>query len=517
MKTIKITSLITSVLITAGVLCNLNTSNAYALSTTLNNSILKSSKLSESYLKSQDDDTEWYLLTKARTKEISQEEITYWTDLIQSEFEDIDSLSVTEIAKYTMVLSALGIDASNYTVNNTGETINALTYMMNKCTKPDSVWVSPYALMALNSYSFANPSTSTVCTADDIVNAFVNGQLENGTWNGTWGPDGHGVVMVALSYYKDRENVKQVLDKAAEYAINTIPADSVWGGNSCSSAFMIWGLSSAGYDLESNTRLRGTENINSLDALLRYQITDRSNEDYGAFYWMYQQDKGSFIVSTEESWYALAQAVGGSEHKIFDFKDNWTIDSVTLDKLDTNPESISLNAKTNTVSWNIINNASSYKVYLNNELLNTTSDLSYTITDLSQRITDDSKLQIVGISSDGSYISKYVLGAADIISAYAQINNSGEQSTSPSSSSSANTSSASYNITDSHNITYTSSPSITNSPYCISSVGNNSTVINMGSIYGSTQDSTVTSTYTVTDSNGRTTTTSTTVGHASSN
>lgn len=501
----KIKSIVISVLLTTEVLCNiLYPLNAYALSTQLNNNIINSSNLAENYLKHKDSSV-WYFLTKMRTKEVSEEEQSTWISKVQSDFKKISSMSATNIAKDIMVLSSLKIDSSNYKIEDTGEIINALSYMMDKCTSPTSVWVTPYVLMALNSYNFANKPVSDVCSEEDIVSAYVNSQLEDGTWKGTWGADGHGIVMAGLSYYKEREDVKKVLDKAAEYAINTMPSESVWGENSCSSACMILGLSSSGYDLEADTRFTSSEGINSLDALLNYQILD-SGDNYGAFYWKYNSLSGSLLLSTEQSWYGLIQAIGGGNHKLFDFKDAWTIDSVTIENLDINPDKLSIDSSTNTLSWNSINDASTYNIYLDSDFINTTSNLNISIDNLST-IKDDSKIEIVALTSDKQYISKYVIYGSDIKAA--DKNDEQDQS-----SSTSGNSSTSYTTTDSHNITYTNSPSITYSPYYIGSVGDNSTIINMGSIYGNAQGTTVTSTYTVTDSNGKTTTTTTTVGQA---
>ena len=163
------------------------------------------------------------------------------------------------------------------------------------------------------------------------------------------------------------------------------------------------------------------------------------------------------------------------EYKIFDFKDKWTIESVSVSKLDTNER---INVVNNEVSWNPIDSAYSYVIYVNGNKVGETTKLSFYLKDYIE--TD--KVEVVAIDLNGDLLSK-----VDNFT-LPKTNTNADENTNSNSAASNIT----YNFTDSHNKTYTNSPVVTNSPNYIGTVSGNSTVINMGSIYNASGKAKVT-------------------------
>lgn len=443
-----------------------------ALSKEYNNKIIQSSKSALIWEKNNDYTSIWQFLTKVRECGLSESEKSKAILQVKEDISDIDNMTEGDLAKDILVLSACDKDATDF------ESKNLLPILLDKVdlTSEWSIYTVPYAIMACNSYNFSKEVDATSTQKlNDMIEYLITTQKNDGQWS-SGGADGVGPALYALSLYKDDSRVKTTINKAVEYLRNTQTDTGLfieeWGKeeNSNSTSMAILGLSACGIDLEKEF----IKSKSTLDMLLNYQINNKNDNDYGAFLWK-TPDDGGLELATEQAVYSLAQAVGGSEYKIFDFKDKWTIESVSVSKLDTNER---INVVNNEVSWNPIDSAYSYVIYVNGNKVGETTKLSFYLKDYIE--TD--KVEVVAIDLNGDLLSK-----VDNFT-LPKTNTNADENTNSNSAASNIT----YNFTDSHNKTYTNSPVVTNSPNYIGTVSGNSTVINMGSIYNASGKAKVT-------------------------
>lgn len=442
---------------------------AYALSIEYNNKIIQSSKSALIWEKSRGNSSIWQFLTKVRENGLTEKEKSEAVNKVKEEINsDLDHMSGGDLAKDILVLSACGIDATDF------ESKNLLPILLDKAdlTSEWSIYTVPYVIMACNSYNFSKEVDSTSTNKlNDMINYLINTQKSDGQWS-SGGADGVGPALYALSLYKDDSRVKSTIDKAVEYLRNSQTDKGLfvesWGKaeNSNSTSMAILGLASCGIDLEKDF----IKNKSTLDMLLNYQINDKSKSDNGAFLWK-TYDDGGFDMATEQAVYSLAQAIGGADYKIFDFKDNWTIESVSVSKLDVKER---IDAVNDNISWKPVENAVYYLVYSNGKKVGKTSELTFQLKNYNQ----SDKIEVAAVDSNGNLISK-----ADNFTLPKEQSNTKTNN---------DASSITYNFSDSHNKTYTDSPIVTNSPNYTGTVSGNSTVINMGSIYNASGKAKVT-------------------------
>jgi len=434
---------------------------AYALSTEYNNKIIQSSKSALIWENKYGDPNIWKFLTKVRENGLTEEEKAEAVIKVKEDIDDtnIDDISEGDLAKDILVLSACGKDATNF------QSKNLLPILLDKVDLENewSIYTVPYAIMACNSYNFSKDVDGTSTNKlSDMVNYLITTQKEDGQWS-TGGADGIGPALYALSLYKDDSRVKTTIDKAIAYLRNNQKDDGLfietwqYAENSNSTSMAILGLAACGIDLEKDF----VKDKTILDMLINYQINDKNNSDNGAFLWK-TYDDGGFDMATEQAVYSLAQAIGGADYKIFDFKDNWTIESVSVSKLEAKERIEVIN---DNVSWKAVDNASLYMIYLNGKKVGKTSELSFKL----KNYNESDKVEVAAVDSQGNLLSK-----ADNFTLPK------EKSDTPIDTKAG---SISYNITDSHNKTYTNSPIVTNSPNYTGTVSDNAIVINMGSIY----------------------------------
>lgn len=458
-----------------------NSEGAFALSNEYNNKIIQSSKSALVWEKKHGSPNIWKFITKVRETGLTEKEKTEAVLKVQEEINsELDDMSAGDLAKDIFVLSACGKDASDFNSQN------LLPILLDKVDLETdwSIYTVPYAIMACNSYDFSKEIDSTsIQKLSDMIDYLITTQKPDGQWS-SGGADGVGPALYALSLYKDNPKVKATIDKAIEYLRNNQKEDGLfietWGNkeNSNSTAMAILGLSACGVDLEKDFK----KDKSTLDMLLNYQINSSGDEDNGAFLWK-TRDDGGYDMATEQAVYSLAQAIGGEDYKIFDFKSNWTIESVSVSKLDAKER---INVDNNSLAWSAVENASSYVIYVNNERVGKTQELTFQLDNYNK----SDKVEVAAIDSKGNLLSKadnFTLSQNN-----SPINKNGNAEKPSGNMDHNSTDSHNTTYTDSHDTTYSNSPIVTNSPNYTGTVSGNSTVINMGSIYNASGKSKIT-------------------------
>lgn len=443
--------------------------DVYALSTESNNKIIQSSKSALEWQKRNNYSSTWQFLTNVREQGLTDDEKKEAVEKVKKNIDNIEKTSAANLAKDIMVLSACGIDATNF------ESYNLLPIMLDKVSLKNNwgIYTVPYVIMACNSYNFSGDiDSSSNQKVQDMVDYLINTQQSDGQWAGG-GADAVGPALYALSIYKDDENVKKSIDKAVNYLKNNQASSGSFADsfskaeNSNSLSMAVLGLAACGVDLEKDF----IKDKSTVDSLLNYQIKDLSDSNNGAFLWK-MDVTGGYPAATEQAVYSLAQAVGGADYKIFDFKSNWTIESVSVDKLQAK---YGINIDNGKISWDAMDNAVKYVVYVNGTKSGETTDLTYVINNYKE----SDKIEVAAVDMSGNLLYK---ADSSVFINKPDSNNQDNK----------NGSTYTYNYTDSHNQAYTNSPVVTNSPNYTGYVSDNSIVINMGSIYNASGKSKVT-------------------------
>ena len=223
----------------------------------------------------------------------------------------------TAIDKAVLGLVAIGKNPELLYSVNSNTPISAIE-KLNGVEQSTSAWRAPYTLSAYNQGEYNTDSYETT-----LVDAFLESQQDNGSWD-EWGTiDTTANVIAGLSFYKDRPEVRDAIDKAVNYLStqqteNGTFSDGYSGPNSNSTAMVIIGLCAAGVDLVNDIRFIKNEN-NIIDGLLSFLVQDKNGFGH--------TDKASINPgSTEQAFralIALAQRIKtGEAYNIYDFSKN---------------------------------------------------------------------------------------------------------------------------------------------------------------------------------------------------
>lgn len=201
--------------------------------------------------------------------------------------------SATDLAKYAISLSALGIDVTNLPSSDGG------TYNLIDRIAASNVSSINAAVFALQAYDSNNYFPTAGVDRELLISTILNKQLEDGGWafSGTSGdPDMTGMAICALApYYNKADYVsKKVSDdtllnieKAVTKGISLLSqiqnndgTYSSWGtknANSC--AIVILALSSVGIDAGKDSRFI-KDNKSAIDGLFAFKIADKNGFGY---------------------------------------------------------------------------------------------------------------------------------------------------------------------------------------------------------------------------------------------
>lgn len=187
-----------------------------------------------------DEITEWVAMDFARVnKEIPESYLNEFKKEIQDKKGEFKN--VTDYAKYAIVASSLGLDATDLFGFN----------FIEKIYNHEDVFAQGYnggifALLALDSKNYEIPEDAK-WTRDSIIKELLASQKEDGgfAWTKDLGSDFDMTAMTlqALSNYKDREDVKVSIEKALNYLSKNQQKDggykNEWVGDSSESVAQV--------------------------------------------------------------------------------------------------------------------------------------------------------------------------------------------------------------------------------------------------------------------------------------
>ncbi|CDI48806.1 Ig-like domain-containing protein [Clostridium tetani] len=267
---------------------------------------------------------EWNILGLARNDEslISKEQKNTYINSIIEFIKKENKLSVkgkpTDIEKVVIALTAMGIDVGKV---NEGDLLKSIYENHNLVNGLNE---SAYALIALDSLNYNIPNNA-MWTRNKLIEEVKRYQNPNGGFglfdNKNTSIDMTAIALQALSTYKDREDVKPVIEKALDYLRKN---QTEYGGfkdsgkeNAESAAQVLVALTSLGIDPLDPSSKFGNENYNVVTNILSY----RNNEDGKFNHW--KQDDSSNQMSTIQSYYALVSYLRLVERrsKFYDMRD----------------------------------------------------------------------------------------------------------------------------------------------------------------------------------------------------
>ncbi|OBZ12590.1 S-layer homology domain-containing protein [Bacillus sp. FJAT-26390] len=239
-------------------------------------SILKGSEKVDSainnaakYIKSKGVTSEWQALALAQAGQKTP--AAYYEQLVANLKKTNNTFTfVTDYARFSMAISALGYDAEDFASYNLIEKI-----YNHKGIVSQGLNGPLYSLIALDSGNYKLPEDS-LWTRDKLVEAIVNKQLPDGgfAWGGSNSEaDMTAMALIALAPYMDKVDVKTAGEKAIQWLSINQKTHGGYGGESSESISQaIIGLTAHGID---PTGVAFTKNgINLLDKLLSFAQAD---------------------------------------------------------------------------------------------------------------------------------------------------------------------------------------------------------------------------------------------------
>ena len=196
----------------------------------------------------------------------------------------LNAQKATEWHRISLAVASLGGDPTSFGTDADGNAINLIadgTYFRSRTADLGVQGINAYiwALIALDSVSGVVPDDADD-TREDMINAVLEGQLENGGFRligETPDVDITAMAITALSPYTDREDVLRALDSAVEF-LSGVQKDggdfASWGQENLeSTAQVAIALCTLGINPENDARF--VKNGNSvLDGIMKYRTAD---------------------------------------------------------------------------------------------------------------------------------------------------------------------------------------------------------------------------------------------------
>ncbi|NOH15827.1 prenyltransferase/squalene oxidase repeat-containing protein [Clostridium cochlearium] len=267
---------------------------------------------------------EWNILGLVRNDKnlISEEQKNDYLNSIIQSMKNGNDLSAkakpTNIEKVVIALTSIGKSVENVNGENLLKNIYENPNISNGLNE------SAYALIALDSLNYNVPDNA-MWTRNKLIEEVKKYQNSNGGFglfnNETASIDMTAIALQALSTYKDRDDVKPIIEKALDYLRKN---KTEYGGfkdagkeNAESAAQVLVALTSLGIDPLDPSNKFGDENYNVVTNILSY----RNNKDGKFNHW--KQDDSSNLMSTNQSYYALVSYLRFMENrsKLYDMRD----------------------------------------------------------------------------------------------------------------------------------------------------------------------------------------------------
>ena len=267
---------------------------------------------------------EWNILGLVRNDKnliAEEQKDDYLNSIIQS-MKNGNDLSVkakpTNIEKVVIALTSIG----NPVENINGE--NLLKNIYQNSNISNGLNESAYALIALDSLNYKIPDNA-MWTRNKLIEEVKRYQNSNGGFglfdNKTTSIDMTAMALQALSTYKNRDDVKPIIEKSLDYLRKN---QTEYGGfkdygkeNAESTAQVLGALTSLGIDPLDPSNKFGDKNYNVVTNILSY----RSNKDGGFKHW--KRDNCSNPMATTQCYYALISYLRLIENrsKLYDMRD----------------------------------------------------------------------------------------------------------------------------------------------------------------------------------------------------
>lgn len=255
--------------------------------------------------------SDWWMISELGKlgKEINVAEKEYIRNNAFQENGDLN-LEASNLLKTILALRASGIDPEDYYGNNL---IDAIVGVDAK----RGIWDLAPMLWALSSDDWDTEVSGKV---DSIISEIIQMQGADGLWGSDWGwQDSTGFALYALAPYKDRENVKNAIEKALEEISKRQLANGDFysgEGNLNSLAMIAGGIWSIDADYLRDSRfIKNGKTM--LHALREYDL-----ESENGFVWKKNQDYLNYMA-TEQAFRALVTLYSMKENKgyVFNFRE----------------------------------------------------------------------------------------------------------------------------------------------------------------------------------------------------
>ncbi|AAO35351.1 hypothetical protein DP149_07850 [Clostridium tetani] len=267
---------------------------------------------------------EWNILGLVRNDKnliAEEQKDDYLNSIIQS-MKNGNDLSVkakpTNIEKVVIALTSIGKSVENINGENLLKNIYQNSNISNGLNE------SAYALIALDSLSYKIPDNA-MWTRNKLIEEVKRYQNSNGGFglfdSKTTSIDMTAMALQALSTYKNRDDVKPVIEKALDYLRKN---QTEYGGfkdsgkeNAESAAQVLVALTSLDIDPLDPSNKFGDENYNVVTNILSY----RNNKDGGFKHW--KRDNCSNPMATTQCYYAFVSYLRFIERqsKLYDMGD----------------------------------------------------------------------------------------------------------------------------------------------------------------------------------------------------
>lgn len=189
----------------------------------------------------------------------------------------IQSAAATDTAydKAILALTANGVDVTKLYPVNSNTPLNAIE-LLNKTGKSTSAWSAPYTLAAYNQANFAG----TDGYEKQLVNALLDAQGADGSWNESGTTDTTANVLMGLAFYASDSRVKAAIDKGVSYLETQLGdggvySDAFSGPNVNSTAMAIIGLTAVGVDPEKDERFI-KNGMSVVEGLMSFALADNT-------------------------------------------------------------------------------------------------------------------------------------------------------------------------------------------------------------------------------------------------
>ena len=262
------------------------------------------------YIKNNDENKLWMIADLISYGEILNKKSL--ADTLIKDFENLEYVSASVLAKYIIAISGLGYDASQIKLSDE-KILNLPKLLLDEIEKGNGtdIYTLPYVIIALQQ----DKKYATEEQLTTIKEMLISKQDE---WMDTqWGVDGITPVVLALSKYYEQEDIKIILDEALAKMITVQKENgAVYAGEydtygASSTGLAIVAVASIGID--PNT-IKSSKGLSLVDGLIRYY-----DEETGKI----KETNNSF--ATEQGLRGLISAIKFSSnnqtYRIYDFAD----------------------------------------------------------------------------------------------------------------------------------------------------------------------------------------------------